>query len=323
MNELKQLQFSFNNVLEELRLPENPKQLYEPISYTITNGGKRMRPLLVLLGCKIFSEEIDQALNPAIGVELFHNFTLVHDDIMDHAPIRRGKPTVHNKWNDSVAILSGDAMMIKSYQSLVQTDKNVLPIVLDVFNSTALEVCEGQQFDMEFEERNDVSISEYLEMIRLKTAVLLAASLKIGAVIGGANVKDAQLLYDFGLNAGIAFQLQDDILDVYGETAKVGKQKGGDIIANKQTYLLIKAKELASVEQSEKLNSWLNDSNSDSEKVSGVTALYQEMNVRELAEAEMWKYFNLGLESLAQVQGDENWKNVLEQFATNLMHRES
>lgn len=323
MNELKQLQFSFNNVLEELRLPENPKQLYEPISYTITNGGKRMRPLLVLLGCKIFSEEIDQALNPAIGVELFHNFTLVHDDIMDHAPIRRGKPTVHNKWNDSVAILSGDAMMIKSYQSLVQTDKNVLPIVLDVFNSTALEVCEGQQFDMEFEERNDVSISEYLEMIRLKTAVLLAASLKIGAVIGGANLKDAQLLYDFGLNAGIAFQLQDDILDVYGETAKVGKQKGGDIIANKQTYLLIKAKELASFEQSEKLNSWLNDSNSDSEKVSGVTALYQEMNVRELAEAEMWKYFNLGLESLAQVQGDENWKNVLEQFATKLMHRES
>ena len=176
---------------------------------------------------------------------------------------------------------------------------------------------------MDFEERDDVSISEYLEMIRLKTAVLLAASLKLGAVIGGASEENAQKLYDFGLNAGIAFQLQDDILDVYGETAKVGKQTGGDIIANKQTYLLIKAKELASENQLIELNSWLNNSHPDSEKVEAVTTLYQALNVRELAESEMWKYFNRGLESLKQVQGNENWKNVLEQFATNLMHRES
>lgn len=323
MNELEELRISFEAVLKNLELPENPELLYEPISYTINNSGKRMRPLLVLLGCKVFSEDVNHALHPALAIELFHNFTLVHDDIMDRAPLRRGKPSVYKKWNDNVAILSGDAMMVQSYQSLVQTKKEVLPEVLDVFNSTALEVCEGQQYDMEFEERKDVSISEYLEMIRLKTAVLLAASLKIGAVIGGAGESDAQFLYDFGLNAGIAFQLQDDILDVYGETAKVGKQKGGDIIANKQTYLLIKAKELASEDQLIELNSLLNNSNSDSEKVRGVTALYKELNVRELAEAEMWNYFNQGLASLAQVQGNEKWKSVLEQFATKLMHRES
>jgi len=323
MNELAALSKTFEQVLEELELPKEPRLLYEPVSYTINNGGKRMRPLLVLLGCKIFSEDISQALHPSVAIEMFHNFTLVHDDIMDRAPLRRGKPSVYQKWNDNVAILSGDAMMVKSYQSLVQTRKEVLAEVLDIFNLTALEVCEGQQHDMDFEERDDVSISEYLEMIRLKTAVLLAASLKLGAVIGGTSEENAQKLYVFGLNAGIAFQLQDDILDVYGETAKVGKQKGGDIIANKQTYLLIKAKELASKKQTSELNSWLNGSISGSEKVEAVTALYQELNVRELAEAEMWKYFNRGLESLKQVQGSENWKNILEQFATNLMHRES
>ncbi len=323
MNELAALSETFEQVLEELELPKEPQLLYEPVSYTINNGGKRMRPLLVLLGCKIFSEDISQALHPSVAIEMFHNFTLVHDDIMDRAPLRRGKPSVYQKWNDNVAILSGDAMMVKSYQSLVQTRKEVLAEVLDIFNLTALEVCEGQQHDMDFEERDDVSISEYLEMIRLKTAVLLAASLKLGAVIGGASEENAQKLYDFGLNAGIAFQLQDDILDVYGETAKVGKQKGGDIIANKQTYLLIKAKELASEKQASELNSWLNGSISDSEKVEAVTAFYQELNVRDLAEAEMWKYFNRGLESLKQVQGNEDWKNILEQFATKLMHRES
>jgi len=323
MNELAALSKTFEQVLEELELPKEPRLLYEPVSYTINNGGKRMRPLLVLLGCKIFSEDISQALHPSVAIEMFHNFTLVHDDIMDRAPLRRGKPSVYQKWNDNVAILSGDAMMVKSYQSLVQTRKEVLAEVLDIFNLTALEVCEGQQHDMDFEERDDVSISEYLEMIRLKTAVLLAASLKLGAVIGGTSEENAQKLYVFGLNAGIAFQLQDDILDVYGETAKVGKQKGGDIIANKQTYLLIKAKELATKKQTSELNSWLNGSISGSEKVEAVTALYQELNVRELAEAEMWKYFNRGLESLKQVQGSENWKNILEQFATNLMHRES
>ena len=323
MNELPELTKAFERVLGELELPQKPELLYEPVSYTINNGGKRMRPLLVLLGCKIFSEDISKALHPSVAIEMFHNFTLVHDDIMDRAPLRRGKPSVYQKWNDNVAILSGDAMMVKSYQSLVQTRKEVLAEVLDIFNLTALEVCEGQQHDMDFEERDDVSISEYLEMIRLKTAVLLAASLKLGAVIGGASKKNAQKLYDFGLNVGIAFQLQDDILDVYGETAKVGKQKGGDIIANKQTYLLIKAKELASEKQTNELNSWLNNSHPESEKVEAITALYQTLNVRELAEAEMWKYFNSGLESLKQVQGNENWKNILEQFATNLMHRES
>lgn len=323
MGSLRNLQNQFEVALKQLTLPSAPKELYEPIDYTLQLGGKRMRPLLVLLGCKLFSDDISEALKPAIGIELFHNFTLLHDDIMDDAPVRRGEPAVHKKWDSNIAILSGDAMMVKAYQNVVQTHSDALKPVLEIFNRTALEVCEGQQLDMNFEVRKDVTIEEYIEMIRLKTAVLLAASLQIGAIIGGASEEQAALLYNFGLNSGIAFQLQDDILDVYGESHKVGKQKGGDIIANKKTYLLLKAEELASAEVASSLKNWLDDQHQDSEKVQGVTDIYNQLGVKEFAEARMWEYFNLATESLKTVNGNAEWKKVLLDFSTQLMHRES
>jgi geranylgeranyl diphosphate synthase type II len=323
MDQLNLLKEEFEKLLLEYPFPKKPKALYEPISYTIGKGGKRMRPLLVLMGCKLYSDDVSDALHPALGIELFHNFTLIHDDIMDRAPIRRGQASVYKKWNDNVAILSGDAMMVKAFSELTITRPDAVPAILETFNVTALEVCEGQQYDMEFEERDDVTIPEYSEMIRLKTAVLLAACLKIGATIGRADDSQAQLMYDFGLNAGIAFQLQDDILDVYGESHKVGKQKGGDIISNKKTYLLLKAQELADEQQAQQLNNWLNGHHNDKEKVEAVTAIYEELNVRQLAEQEMWRHFNIGLEALDGVNGNPEWKSILNQFTTKLMHRES
>lgn len=322
MDQIAVLQDRIELALTTLELPSEPRHLYEPIAYTLSNGGKRMRPLLVLIGCKIFDGNIEEAIHPAIGIELFHNFTLLHDDIMDKAPLRRGMKTVHEKWNNHVAILSGDAVFIKAYQELVQTNPQVLPSILSDFNRTALQICEGQQMDMDFETSEDVSIESYLKMIGLKTAVLLATSLKIGASIGGASMKQAELMYDFGLNAGIAFQLQDDILDVYGESQKVGKQKGGDIIANKKTFLLLKAMELAKGETATRLNAALAASN-DKEKVSSVTAIYAELGIRELAEKCMWEYYNKGISSLENVNGDEKWLATLRAFSNGLMHRES
>lgn len=323
MEKLVELRTEFERTLTDFKLPTEPSQLYEPISYTINNGGKRMRPLLVLLGCKMYSEEVADALHPALGIELFHNFSLIHDDIMDKAPIRRGQPSVYKKWNDNVAILSGDAMIVKAYEQLLITRPNAIPSILAQFNKTAIEVCEGQQLDMDFEVRDDVSIEEYIHMISLKTAVLLAACLKIGAVIGGASKEEAQRLYDFGLNAGIAFQLQDDILDVYGESHKVGKQKGGDIIANKKTYLLLKAQELATVNTESELNSWLQISDRDTDKVIAVTEIYRKLGVRQLAEEKMWHFYNKGLESLKATSANSQWKQVLLDFSEQLMHRES
>ncbi|MFT4544937.1 MAG: geranylgeranyl diphosphate synthase type II [Polaribacter sp.] len=322
MNPIQELQAQLEQALGTLDVPASPAELYDPIKYTLSNGGKRMRPLLVLIGCKIFNDDVSEAINPALGVEMFHNFTLLHDDIMDDAPLRRGKPSVHKKWDSNIAILSGDAMMVKTYQSFIETRSEVLRPMLRVFNRTAVEVCEGQQFDMNFELRDDVSIAEYLDMIRLKTAVLLAASLQIGGMIGGASKEQSELLYDFGLNAGIAFQLQDDILDVYGESAKVGKQKGGDIICNKKTFLLLKAQELATGSLAKELAEQLGNS-SEQEKVAAVTQIYDELKIRQLAEARMWEFYNKGMASLEKVEGNKNWIEILRQFSHNLMHRES
>ena len=322
MKQLQGLQDTFEKALEELELPSEPKFLYEPIHYTLSNGGKRMRPLLVLIGCRIFNRSMEEAIHPAIGMELFHNFTLLHDDIMDNAPLRRGMKTVHEKWNNHVAILSGDATFIKAYQELMKTRIDVLPDILTEFNKTALEICEGQQMDMDFETTQNVSIDNYLKMISLKTAVLLATSLKIGATIGGAKNDQAQLLYDFGLNAGIAFQLQDDILDVYGESQKVGKQKGGDIISSKKTFLLLKALELAKGQDADSLQKWL-ASDSELEKVKAVTEIYDKLGIRKLAEDCMWEYYNKGISTLNQVHGDAEWVGTLRAFSENLMHRES
>lgn len=322
MTQLQSLQDQFNLALEMLELPSEPKLLYEPVSYTLSNGGKRMRPLLVLMGCKVFSEDVSQTIHPAIGIEIFHNFTLLHDDIMDNAPIRRGKPSVHNKWNNNIAILSGDAMMILAYQELCKTDSSVLSQVLEVFNKTALEVCEGQQLDMDFETSDDVSIADYVNMIRLKTAVVLGGGLKVGAIIGKADAEQANLLYQFGLNTGIAFQLQDDILDIYGESRKVGKQKGGDIISSKKTFLLLKALELAEGEQAINLRKWLK-SDAETEKVNAVTEIYDQLGIRKLAEERMWQYYNEGISNLNKVQGNDTWIDMLRAFSHNLMHRES
>jgi geranylgeranyl diphosphate synthase, type II len=324
---LKQVLKEFSSLVEdELKqwsLPEKPVDLYSPVRYMFSLGGKRMRPTLVLLGCRLFRDDVRPAIGPALAVEVFHNFTLLHDDIMDNAPLRRGKPTVHCKWSPNVAILSGDAMMVLAYEALARTEPTVLPKLLPVFNATALEICEGQQFDMDFEQRDDVTIAEYEEMIRLKTAVLLAASLKMGALVGGASAEQAQYLYDFGLNAGIAFQLQDDILDVFGDTGKVGKQQGGDIISDKKTYLLLKAIETAQHADSEELHRWIgNSSDLPEDKVRAVTAIYDRLGIRQLAEQRMWHFHAAAQQHLDMVNGDTRWTAILREFTDSLMHRE-
>src|ERR1700749_4957706 len=280
MNKLIDLQGIISTEVNQLTFPVYPAELYEPIKYILSLGGKRMRPALLLMACDLFGGDVQKAIPPALAIEVFHNFTLMHDDIMDKAPLRRGNITVHERWNKNVGILSGDVMLIEGYKLMMQVDEHLLRPILNIFNETAVGVCEGQQIDMEFETRNDVDIDEYITMIRLKTAVVLGGALKIGALIGGADTKNAGLIHAFGEQLGIAFQLQDDILDVYGNPEKFGKQVGGDIIANKKTYLLLKALELADETQSTELKKWLTTTSNDQKKVSAVTAIYDELQVR-------------------------------------------
>jgi len=246
-----QIQQIVEKYLKEIELKTEPRELYEPVKYILEIGGKRIRPSLVLAAYNLFKNDVETAINPALALEVFHNFTLLHDDIMDKADLRRNQQTVHKKWNENVAILSGDTMSIKAYELLSKIPAEFLSEVLQAFNKTALQVCEGQQLDMNFESRLDVSVEEYLEMIRLKTSVLIAVSLKIGAIMAGALRNDVHKLYDFGLNLGLAFQLQDDYLDAYGDVQAFGKKIGGDIVANKKTFLLIKALETSDKETSE------------------------------------------------------------------------
>lgn len=303
---------------------KSPSNLYDPIAYTMALGGKRMRPLLTLMACDLFDGDINLALKPAVGIEIFHNFTLLHDDIMDKAPLRRNQPTVHKKWNADIAILSGDTMFVQSLQLMCKSPVYCLSEVLSVFNQAAIEVCEGQQMDMDFESLQNVSIPQYMRMITLKTSVLLAASLKVGALIGNARAEDANHLYEFGKNIGIAFQLQDDILDVFGSADKVGKQVGGDIVSNKKTYLLLKAMDMADRYKKEELLLWL-QANPDepNEKVEAVTAIYNYLNVKHLAEAEMQKYYEKALAHLNEIPCNMDKKNKLIAFASSLMQRES
>jgi geranylgeranyl diphosphate synthase, type II len=324
MYSISQLQDLINKEIAEKQYSDNPLELYEPIRYIMALGGKRMRPALLLMACDLFDGSIIKALKPAVGIELFHNFTLMHDDIMDKAPLRRGSSTVHEKWNESIAILSGDVMLVEAYQLMMNVDDDILREVLSIFSQTATGVCEGQQIDMNFESLGEVSINEYIEMIRLKTAVLLAGSLKIGALIGKADSEDAEALYKFGENLGLAFQLQDDILDVYGDPEKFGKQVGGDIIANKKTFLLIKAIELADDLDKEELNYWLNEENADSEvKVKAVTDVYNRLGIRQLAEHEMNTFAEKALSALEKIQADADKKKVLRVFAEQLLIREN
>jgi geranylgeranyl diphosphate synthase type II len=323
MHSIEQLQTIVNKAIADTKYTSEPAELYEPISYLMQLGGKRMRPVLVLISTELFGADVLKALDAAIGIELFHNFTLMHDDIMDKAPLRRGNPTVHVKWNESAAILSGDVMFVEAYKLMIKVEDSILRDVLDIFSDTASGVCQGQQADMNFEKRDHVSLDEYIEMIRLKTAVLLAGSMQIGALIGGAEKEQADLLYEFGENLGLAFQLQDDILDVYGDPEKFGKQVGGDILADKKTFLLIKARELAKGETALELDKWLNNSNVIPEnKVNAITAIYNSIGVRKLAEAEMENYVLKALNALDKIAVDNSRKELLRKFAEHLLIRE-
>jgi geranylgeranyl diphosphate synthase type II len=323
MNKLQDLQSLIGDAVDKLNFPGYPASLYEPISYILSLGGKRMRPALLLMACDLFGGDVMAAIPPALAIEVFHNFSLMHDDIMDNAPLRRGKATVHERWNANVGILSGDVMLVEAYKLMMQVDNSLLRLVLDIFNKTAVGVCEGQQLDMEFEQRPDVSIAEYLEMIRLKTAVLLGGALKIGALIGGAQITDAELLSSFGEHLGIAFQLQDDILDVYGDPEKFGKQVGGDIISNKKTWLLIKALELASVDQRQELDTWIALKEfKHLEKVTAVTTIYNTLNIRLYAEQAMQTHSEKAFEALNAINLPDTQKQYLRDFADGLLVRE-
>ncbi|UKJ09136.1 polyprenyl synthetase family protein [Solitalea lacus] len=323
MYSIKQLQDIISKEVDQISLPAFPAELYEPIRYLMQLGGKRMRPVLTLMGCNLFTDEIQPSIIPALGLEVFHNFTLMHDDIMDNAPIRRGQATVHEKWNPNVAILSGDVMLVKAYELMMQVSDMHLRQVLNLFNKTAAEVCEGQQIDMNFEQYDTVNVDQYINMIALKTAVLLGACLKTGALLGGASEADAEHLYQFGKKLGVAFQLQDDILDVYGEPEKFGKQIGGDIIANKKTYLLIKALEMAQGTAKSSLNHWLNTQVFIAEqKVNAIKLIYDELNLRELAEEKMQAFVEDALLHLNEIKADQTRKQLLIDFANQLLVRE-
>lgn len=323
MHTTDQLQQILNTAIQNLRFPDQPKQLYDPITYIINLGGKRIRPLLVLMGTELFGKDAHDAIHAAMAIEVFHNFTLVHDDIMDNAPLRRGKPTVHEKWSTNTAILSGDVMMVEANKNLAKVNPIFLKDVLDTFNATAQGVCEGQQLDMEFESRDDVSIEEYINMIRLKTAVLLGGALKLGAIIAGASEKDADLIYQFGENIGIAFQLQDDILDVYADPEKFGKQVGGDIIANKKTFLLLKAFELADGKIKESLDTWTGYKDFDvREKVATVKSVYDTLDIQNIARQSMNNYLEKALSLFEQINVNDERKYNLFTLTNQLMARE-
>jgi len=280
-----------SNEIDNLDLPTQPANLYEPISYILTLGGKRLRPLLSLFAADLFLEDEKVALPVAKSVEIFHNFSLMHDDIMDKAPLRRNQPTVHTKWNENVAILSGDVMLVKAYQSLDKVKDEHFKQLVNLLNQCAIGVCEGQQLDMDFETRNNVAIDEYIEMIRLKTAVLLGYALEAGALVAGADENIQKILKNYGELIGIGFQIKDDLLDVFGESQKVGKQVAGDILANKKTYLLLRAFEKADADALQKLNFWVSKTDSPQEKIEEITKLYIQLEVNTDAEILMNEYF--------------------------------
>lgn len=309
------------SALAAYTLPNEPEHLYAPIHYFLKLGGKRMRPILALMGASMFDADFSAAKHAALAVELFHNFTLIHDDIMDKAPLRRGQTTVHTKWNENIAILSGDTLLIEAYKQLCHYPPATLAKLLPLFNQTAIEVCEGQQLDMDFETMDTVEIDSYLKMIAYKTAVLLGCSLKMGAIIGGADETDADDLYRFGLNLGIAFQIQDDILDVYAEQDKFGKQVGGDILSNKKTFLLLKAMEDSNSDQRAEFEKLKNESD-PKRKIEGTMALYQALAIREKATQKMNEFHTLAMQNLEHINRANEAKEPLRQLAAFLLGRE-
>jgi geranylgeranyl diphosphate synthase type II len=324
MEALGALQDRIARELEQLPFPVQPADLYDPIRYTLALGGKRLRPALCVLGALSVGGTVEDALKPALGVEVFHNFTLLHDDIMDAAPLRRNRPTVYSKWNTNVAILSGDVMFAEAFRLVSEAPAPVLKPVIDVFLKAAVEVCEGQQWDMDFEARADVSIDAYLNMIRMKTAVLLGAALEIGARCGGGTDADARSLYEFGSKLGIAFQLMDDVLDVYGDPDKFGKRVGGDIVANKKTYLKLRALEKAHPKDREELMQWYSEKpEKEEEKIAAVRQIFDRCNVRSETEKLMDRYYEEALEALSNASLMPEYRKALVVFAEKLMARES
>lgn len=312
-----------NEFLDHLSYDRKPESLYEPIKYVLSMGGKRIRPTLMLLAYNLYKENPEDILMNACALETYHNYTLLHDDLMDNADMRRGHLTVHKKWNDNTAILSGDSMLVLAFQRMMQCDTKHLKDILDLFTVTALEIGEGQQYDMEFETRNDVKEEEYIEMIRLKTSVLLACALKIGAILADASAEDADNLYKFGEQIGLAFQLQDDYLDVYGDSKVFGKEIGGDITSNKKTYMLINAFNKANDAQREELTRWVSARDFDrNEKVDAVTRLYNEIGIDQLAQDKIAYYFAQSKKFLEAVNVPEEKKEELRKYAQKMMKRQ-
>lgn len=323
MTKIEHFQQQINELIKSQQFDGNPKALYEPIAYTMHQGGKRLRPLLTLLACDLFDGDTEKALYPALAVEVFHNFTLVHDDIMDKAPLRRGKETVYKKWNSDIAILSGDTMFALAYQYTLKTDTALIPGILQVFSKAAIEVCEGQQMDMEFETDSAVTLTHYLNMIRLKTAVLLGASLEIGALVASAKKQDVKAIYDFGIALGMAFQLKDDLLDVYGNQDYFGKVSGGDIAANKKTFLVLKALEIADKTDHARLTELYDSKNSiaEAEKIKAVKAIFEKLEIKQAVEKAMEDYYQQAIHFLRDINASEDKKEELASFASFLYKR--
>jgi geranylgeranyl diphosphate synthase type II len=321
MQNLEQLQLLIEQELREINYPNSPQQLYQPIEYVLALGGKRMRPILVLMAHQLFNDDLTKAISPALAIEVFHNFTLLHDDIMDKAPLRRGKQTVHEKWNSNVAILSGDVMMIQTYQLMLKVDSDILKDVLDIFSKAATKVCEGQQWDMDFETQSDVSLSDYMKMIEYKTAVLLAVALQIGGITAGASLKEQNHLYEFGRNMGIAFQLKDDLLDAFGNLENFGKQVGGDIMKNKKTYLYLKALELANTNQHADLINYFSNTEFSEDKVEAVKSIFSALDIHNVTSELMKGYHKKAMHHLDAINSEN--KEPLLEFSAMLLDRVS
>lgn len=332
MYTFKQLSDKVNAAVGAMAYNTQPAQLYEPIRYELALGGKRIRPALMLMSYNLYKEDVDTILPQALALETYHNFTLLHDDVMDRADVRRGRPCVHKVWGDNAAILSGDAMLILAYRLMTEQrtadletpSANVMAKALQTFTEATLGVCEGQQYDIDFERRNDVTVEEYMEMIRLKTSVLLGCAVKMGAQLAGATDTDAEALYDFGEKMGLAFQLQDDLLDVYGDPAVFGKKIGGDILCNKKTFMLLSTLQMADEEQRSELDRWLAGENYVAdEKIAAVRAIYDAVCIREVCEKKIESLFTESLDCLSRVSVDEEKKSQLRQFAHQLLKRQS
>jgi geranylgeranyl diphosphate synthase type II len=313
MDFIKDYTLFLEKEIEAIKFPASPANLYDPLSYFLAIGGKRMRPMATLIAGDLFGVSIEKTKYAALSIELFHNFSLIHDDIMDKAPLRRGKETVHQKWNENIAILSGDVLFVKAYELLSKNEIKYLPPLLECFNRTAVEVCEGQQLDMDFEQREDVSLDEYLNMIRLKTSVLLGAAFEMGAIIGEASEENIKNIYAFGVNLGLAFQIQDDLLDLYGESEKVGKQKGGDILADKKTILSILAKSSANSSQKEELAQIQKEIDPD-KKINNTLQLFQTLNIKEKCISVMEDYYFKAKKSIDAIETESSKDKLLTLF---------